>query len=304
MALPFRSASAWFCVLLVTCMGSAPAFAQNDFSKVQIKTTNLAPGTYMLEGGGGNIGVSVGEDGVIVIDDQFAPLSDKIKFAIAQITDKPVLFLINTHWHGDHTGGNENFAKDGAWIVAQDNVRTRMSAEQFNKTFNRTTPPSPEKALPVVTFSQNIDFHLNGQDIHVFHVENAHTDGDAIVQFQDRNVVHMGDCFWNGIYPIIDVSSGGSLRGMIRAVSDALLLVDGTTKIVPGHGPLGSREDLRAFRDMLMEVERRVQPMVAAGQSVDEIVRARPLADLDQNGAAVREAGDGSSRLVVEDLSR
>jgi cyclase len=303
MALPLRSAIALSCTMLLTCIAPIPAFAQNDFSKVQIKATSLAPGTYMLEGAGGNIGVSVGEDGVIVIDDQFAPLSDKIKFAIAQITDKPVLFLINTHWHGDHTGGNENFAKDGAWIVAQDNVRTRMSAEQFNKTFNRTTPPSPEKALPVVTFSQNIDFHLNGQDIHVFHVENAHTDGDAIVQFKDRNVVHMGDCFWNGIYPIIDVSSGGSLRGMIRAVSDALLLVDGTTKIIPGHGPLGNREDLRAFRDMLMEVERRVQPMVAAGQSVDDIVRARPLADLDPKwGGAVKP--ETFLQLVVEDLSR
>jgi glyoxylase-like metal-dependent hydrolase (beta-lactamase superfamily II) len=290
------------CVLAASTM-APPALAQIDFDKIQIKSASLADGIYMLEGAGGNVGVSVGEDGVIVIDDKYAQLSDKILFAVREISDQPIRFVINTHWHGDHTSGNENFAKGGAWIVAHDNVRTRMSAEQFNRLFNRSTPPSPEGARPVVTFSDNMNFHLNGQDIHVFHVENAHTDGDAIVHFENRNVIHMGDCFWNGTYPLIDVGAGGSIRGMIRAANAALLLADGGTKIIPGHGAVGGREELRAFRDMLVEVEKRIQALVIAGQTPDQIAQAKPLADLDAQWAGGFMTPERFLQVVVDDLT-
>jgi glyoxylase-like metal-dependent hydrolase (beta-lactamase superfamily II) len=290
-------------LLLAVCC-SAPAFAQSNLDKVTIQSTRLAEGVYMLEGAGGNIGASVGEDGVILIDDQFAPLTDKIVFAVRQVTDRPVRFVINTHWHGDHTGGNENFANRGAWIVAHDNVRTRMSSEQFNRIWKQAIPASPRGALPVVTFSDNMNFHVNGQDIHVFHVEKAHTDGDAIVHFENRNVIHMGDCFWNGYYPLIDVGAGGSVRGMIRAASAGLLLADGTTKIIPGHGAVGNREDLRAFRDMLIEVEKRIQALVIEGKTADEIARARPLADLDPKWGSGFMKPDMFLQVVVDDLTR
>ncbi len=302
--MPFRALFRRLMPVAALALCAAPAYAQSDFDKVQIKTTPLAEGVYMLEGAGGNIGVSVGADGVILIDDQFAPLSAKIQAAVKKLGDQPVRFVINTHWHGDHTGGNENFARSGAWIIAQDNVRTRMSEDQFNRLLDRKTPASPADALPVITFSDNMNFHLNDQDIHVFHVEHAHTDGDVIVHFENRNVIHMGDCFWNGGYPLIDVSAGGSLHGMIRAAESGLLLADGTTKIVPGHGPLGNREDLRAFRDMLAEVERRIQPLVVAGETLDQIVKDRPLADLDAKWGGAFLTPERFLQEVVDDLSR
>jgi glyoxylase-like metal-dependent hydrolase (beta-lactamase superfamily II) len=283
---------------------AAPAFAQTDFDKVQIKATSLAEGVHMLEGAGGNIGVSVGEDGVILIDDQYAPLSDKILFAVRQISEQPIRFVLNTHFHGDHTGGNETFGKGGAWIVAHDNVRTRMSADQFHRLWQRTVPASPAGTWPVVTFSDNLSFHLNGQDIHVFHVENAHTDGDVIVHFQNRNVIHMGDCFFNGRYPLIDVGAGGSIRGMIRAANAALLLADGGTKIIPGHGAVGGREDLRAFRDMLVEAEKRIQALVVAGQTADQIAQAKPLADFDATWGGGFMTPERFLQVVVDDLTR
>jgi len=283
---------------------AVPALAQTDFGKVRVKSTELAPGVHVLEGAGGNVGVSAGEDGLILIDDQYAPLTDKILFAVRQFSDQPIRFVINTHFHGDHTGGNEHLGGQGAWIVAHDNVRTRMSAEQFSRLFNRKTPPGPEGGWPVVTFSDNMNFHLNGHEIHVFHVENAHTDGDAIVHFRNRNVIHMGDCFWNGNYPLIDVGSGGSIRGLIRAADAVLLLADGATRIVPGHGAVGGREELRAYRDMLVEVESRIQPLVTAGQTVDEIARAKPLADLDAKwGGGSFMTPERFLQAVVDDLA-
>lgn len=290
--------------VLVALALAAPALAQTDFGKVQIRATELAPGVHALEGAGGTIGVSAGEDGVILIDDQYAPLTDKILFAVRQISDQPIRFVINTHFHGDHTGGNENFGGMGAWLVAHDNVRTRMSTEQFNRLFNRRTPPSPAGAWPVVTFSDNMQFFLNDHEIHVFHVENAHTDGDAIVHFRNRNVIHMGDCFWNGNYPFIDVGAGGSLRGLIRAADAALLLADGSTKIVPGHGAVGGRAELRAYRDMLAEALSRIEPLVVAGQTADEIARAKPMAEFDATWGGGFIDPDRFVQSVVDDLSR
>lgn len=257
------------------------AFAQVDWSKIEVTSMELAPGVHAINGAGGTIGVSVGEDGVMLIDDQFAQISDKIKFALAQITEQPVVFVLNTHWHGDHTSGNEVFAGDGAWIMAHDNVRTRMGTEQARPLFDRTEPAKPEAAWPVITFASDVRFHINDQDIHVFHVENAHTDGDVIVHFENRNVIHAGDVVWNGRYPIIDVDTGGNVRGMLRAANRILLLVDGGTKIVSGHGEVGNREDLRAFRDMLQEAIRRVEPLVAQGMTMQQAVDAKPMADYD-----------------------
>ena len=256
------------------------AHAQRDFSDVEIITTEVADGIYMLEGAGGNIGLSVGEDGAFVIDDQFAPLSEKIMAAIEAVTDKPVEFVVNTHWHGDHTGGNEAFGKSGAHIVAHDNVRKRLK-EGLTRASGRTTPPAPEAALPVVTFSHNLSFHWNGEHIKAWHPDNAHTDGDAIIFFKTANVVHMGDVFFNGGYPFIDLESGGDLNGYIKTHEQVLQKVDDETKIIPGHGPLATKADLERTTDMLKLVRSRIQSMIDDGKNLDAILAGDPLADLN-----------------------
>ncbi len=195
---------------------------QDDMSDVQIQTTQLTDNIYVLFGAGGNIGLSVGEDGAFLIDDQFAPLSEKITEAIATVTDKPVRFLLNTHYHFDHTGGNENFGESGTIIVAHKNVYERMTTEQVISFFDTTIPPAPEAALPVITFTDEMTFHWNDDDINIFHADVAHTDGDSIVYFPKANVVHMGDLFFNGMYPFIDIDAKGSLTGIIAGVARAL----------------------------------------------------------------------------------
>jgi cyclase len=260
---------------------SANASAQQDFSKVEIQPTKVAEGVYMLTGAGGNIGLAVGEDAVFLIDDQFAPLTEKIRAAIAAITDKPVRFIVNTHWHFDHTGGNENFGQAGVLIVAHENVRKRMSSEQFIKDLDMKFPPSPKAALPVITFTDAATFHLNGDDIAAVHVPPAHTDGDSLVHFRKANVIHMGDTFFNGFYPFFDMSSGGSLDGMIAVAERALSMSDASTKIIPGHGPLGDRKALESYLTMLKTARERVKKLVDAGKTADEAVAAKPLADLD-----------------------
>ena len=267
--------------LFASACGSVVA-QDRDFSDVEIKPVKVTENIYMLMGSGGNIGLAVGNDGTFMIDDQFAPLTEKILAAIKEITDKPVKFLINTHWHGDHVGGNENINGEGALLVAHENVRVRMSTEQFMKAFERTVPPSPEAALPEITFTNSMTFHFNGGDIHVFHVKNAHTDGDAIIHFRNQNVIHMGDTFFNGMYPFIDVSSGGSLRGMISAADKLLKIANDETKIIPGHGPLSNISELREYRDMLVIVHQTILPMVRQQKSREEIILAKPTADLDE----------------------
>lgn len=261
----------------------APTRAQDtDFSKVEITSAKLGEGLYVLFGNGGNIGVSAGKDGVFIVDDQYAPLTAKIRAALEKISDKPVRFVLNTHWHGDHTGGNENMAGSGALIVAHENVRRRMSVEQFIEAFNRKVPASPEAALPIVTYTEAVTFHLNGDDIECFHVAPAHTDTDSVVVFKKGNVVHMGDLFFNGFYPFIDLSTGGSLEGVLAAADRVLPLVNDTTQIIPGHGPVGKKADLKAYRDMLAAVRDRVKPLVAAGKTLAEVQAAKPLASLDE----------------------
>ncbi|MCP4249053.1 MAG: MBL fold metallo-hydrolase, partial [bacterium] len=220
-------------IIVAIAAGTAPAGAQ-DLEDVEIETTKVAENLYMLVGAGGNIGLSVGPDGAFLIDDQFAPLTEKITAAIKAVTEAPIRFVVNTHWHFDHTGGNENLGKAGAVIVAHENVRRRMSTEQFIAAFDRRVPASPPGALPVITFADAVTFHLNGDELHVFHVAPAHTDGDSIVHFRKANVLHLGDTFFDGMYPFIDVSAGGSIAGMIEAVDRALKLCDDKTKIIPG----------------------------------------------------------------------
>lgn len=268
--------------LLVGCGDVSEDTSGQDFSQVQIKATEVSEGIYMLEGSGGNLGLSVGEDGVFLIDDQFAPLTEKILTAIANITDDDVRFLVNTHWHGDHTGGNENLGKAGAVIVAHDNVRARMSAEQFREVFDQRIPASPAAALPVVTFPDKVTFHWNKERIVVMHVENAHTDGDSIVHFSNADVFHLGDVFFNGFYPFIDVSSNGSLEGYIRAVESVVMRASEDTVIIPGHGPLADADDLRAYLEVLRTARERIQSMIDDGMSEDEVVAALPMADYDE----------------------
>jgi cyclase len=261
---------------------AASASAQDqDFSKVEVKTVPVAGSVSMLQGSGGNIGVLVGPDGVLLVDDEFAPLVPKIRAAVAQLSPKPIRFVVNTHWHGDHTGGNALLGTDGAVIVAQDNVRKRLSTEQFGAFSKKSIPASPAVALPIVTFTEGLAFHLDGEDIEVFHVVPAHTDGDSIIWFHKANVVHMGDNFFNGLYPFIDTGSGGSIDGMVTAVGLVLGRIDDQTKVIPGHGPLGSKADLKKFHDMLATIRDRIKKAIQQGKTQDQVVASKPSADFD-----------------------
>lgn len=266
------------CLFLLT--GLVAVSAQSSMEEVQIQTVQVRDHIYMLQGRGGNIGLCTGSDGTFLVDDQFAPLSEKIQKAIAAVTRNPVRFLINTHWHGDHTGGNENFGQAGALIVAHHNVRKRLNPREFQELMGRSQQ-APEAALPVVTFSAVLNFYWNDEKIKVFHMPSAHTDGDAVIHFTKANVVHMGDLFFNGRYPFIDVDSGGSIQGAIRAAEKVLSLANSTTRIIPGHGALAGAQDLRSYRDMLVTVRDRVQVLINDGKSEEEVLASHPTADLD-----------------------
>ncbi len=265
---------------IALAFASAAASAQN-FDKVQIKTEKLSDTSYMLTGAGGNLGLSVGEDAVFLVDDQYAPMSAKIRAAVAAISKKPVKFVVNTHWHDDHTGGNEALGKSDTVIVAHENVRKRMSTGQLIEFLGNNVKPSPKAALPVVTFTRDVNFHLNGEEISVVHVPSAHTDGDAFVHFKKDNLVHMGDLFFNKLYPFIDTSSGGRVEGVIAAVDQVLALSNEATRFIPGHGPLASRADLQAYRAMLETISGRIRTMAAEGKSLEQVQAAKPTADFD-----------------------
>jgi len=279
----------------------AAALAQTDWDKIEIQTSKVADGIYMLQGAGGNIGLSVGADGAFVIDDQYAPLSDKIMAAIRDVTNQAVEFGLTTHYHGDHSGGNEAFGKAGAHIVAHDNVRKRLA--EGGVTWNGTErAPSPADALPIITFSDAMSFHWNGQDIRVWHLNAAHTDGDAVVYFKTANVVHMGDLFFNGGYPFVDVSSGGNLTGYMAFYDSVLRKVDDNVKIIPGHGALSTKADLVAYLDMLNEVRKRVEAQIEAGLSEDDAVAADPLSDLNEKWGGGFINGERMVRAAYQSL--
>jgi glyoxylase-like metal-dependent hydrolase (beta-lactamase superfamily II) len=254
---------------LIISISATRAFAQ-DFSKVEIKVTKVAGNVYMLEGAGGNIGVSAGPDGILIVDDQFAPLADKIKAALKTLGDGKLKFVLNTHYHGDHTGSNVVFGPD-APIIAQTNVRQRLSTEQKSKFFNRTTPPSPKEALPVITFDQAVSVFFNGEEIKVIHFPHGHTDGDSVIFFTGSNVVHMGDDFFAGRFPVVDLEAGGDVEGMTRNVGEIISKLPPGVKIIPGHGPLSDVEGLRAFHRMLVETTDIVRKRMAAGKSLEQI---------------------------------
>jgi cyclase len=254
--------------------------AQGD--NVAINTTKLSNNTYMLKGSGGNIIVSVGQDGVFMVDDQFAPLTEKIKEAISNITDQPVKFVINTHWHSDHTGGNENFGELGAVIISHDNVRERLSTEQFSEFFNRTVAPLPEKGLPIITFSDNMTLFQNGDEIRIIHVDNGHTDGDSIVYFTKNNVIHVGDDFNDKTYPLIDISSGGSIDGLISSLQTISSLIDDETKVVSGHSDISNKTKVNALITMLKDVRQNVSQLIQNGDSLEEIIASQPTSKYDE----------------------
>ncbi len=264
-------------LMLLSATGQA-----QSMEEVEIGVSPVAEGVYALTGRGGNIGLVVTEDGAFLIDDQYAPLTDRILAAVRSVTDQPVKFVLNTHWHGDHTGGNENLAGQGTLVVAHDNVRERMSSEQVSEFFGRTTPPSVDGALPVMTFDSTVTFHLGDQTVHAFHVPHAHTDGDSVVHLPDANVIHTGDIVFYGLYPFVDVDSGGSLAGVIAAVERIADLADDKTVIIAGHGPVIDREQLLGYHDMLKTVHERLTDAIAQGQSLDDIKAAGITAEYDE----------------------
>ena len=281
MTFPELSLSSSKIAVMATVMLSmaSPACAQRDFDDVEIKAKEVAPGVAVLIGAGGNIGVSYGEDGTILIDDQFAPLTAKIQQAVLDLEATPVKFLINTHWHGDHTGGNENLGNAGAIIMAHDNVRVRMM--RGRSVAGREVPPASKAALPVVTFAGGIKLHLNGEEVRVIHVDPAHTDGDSIIYWTKSNVIHMGDVFFHKIsLPFVDLNSGGDVRGVVAAADAALALADEDTKIIPGHGPMASKADLLAYRNMISGIIDKVEAAMKDGKPLDEI-KAMKLANIE-----------------------
>ncbi len=273
-----------------------------DFDKVVIKTTDLGKRTYVLEGEGGNITVAVADDGVIMVDSQFAPLHDKIKAAIAALTKQPIRYLVITHFHRDHTGGNEAFGKDGATIVAHESVKTHLASGTRNGLTGNMVPPAPAIALPKETYKETMTVRLQGRSAELKHPADVHTDGDTYIYFADANVLVTGDIVFFGRYPNIDFLYGGSIDGMIRGVDELLKFAKDDTKIVPGHGPVGTKAMMRDYRQMLMEARDRIQKLKAAGKTEDEVVAAKPNADYDAKFGLDPRATGNFVRVVYRSL--
>jgi cyclase len=254
---------------IILCAGSLQAFAQ-DFSKVEIKTIKVAGNVYMLQGAGGKIGVSVGPDGILIVDDQYAPLADRIKAALKNLGDGKLKFILNTHYHGDHTGGNPVFGPD-APIISQTNARKRLTAEQTSKFFGWKFPPMAKEGLPVITFDQSVSVFFNGEEIKVIHFPHGHTDGDSVVFFHGSNVVHMGDDFFNSRFPVVDLENGGDVEGMTKNVGDIVSKLPADVKIIPGHGALSDLAGLRTFHRMLVETTEIVRKKMKAHKTLAQI---------------------------------
>ncbi len=289
-------------IFLLSLILTSTAFAQGDYDDVEIEATDLGAGIHMLKGAGGNLGVCVGEDGVFLIDDQFAPLSEKIMAAIAELSDQHPQFVFNTHWHGDHTGGNENFGEAGSMLVSHANVRRRLSTEQFTAYWDRTTPASPDGALPVVTFTDSLSFFYNDQEIVIFHVPAAHTDGDGVVYFPKANVIHSGDVVFYTLYPYIDVSAGGSIDGVIAGTRTIIAMCDDETQIIPGHGPLVNKANLVEYLAMLEDVRGTVAREMKAGKDLAAIQAAKPAAAYDADWGVKWLTSDQFVEMVFDSL--
>ena len=249
---------------------------------VEFTSFQLSDTVYMLTGSGGNVGISTGEDGVFIIDDQVKPVTAGLLKAIGKISNKPIRFVINTHYHADHTGGNEAIGRSGTVIISHDNIRKRMTTEQVSIFMGKTTPPSPREALPVVTFNDRMSLHLNGEPATAYYVANGHTDGDSIIHFPASNVIHMGDMYFNGLYPYVDLDAGGSIQGMVNAADLALSMADENTRIIPGHGPLAMTEDLKNYQDFLIKASANVQQLIDQGMNLQQIIAANPTKEWDE----------------------
>jgi len=267
-------------ILAVLLATTGSVFAQEK--KVEFSTFQLSDTIYMLRGRGGNVGISTGEDCLYIIDDQVRPVTTQLLQAIRKISNKPIRFVINTHYHADHTGGNETIGKAGALIISHDNIRTRMSTEQVSIFMKNTTPPYAKEALPVVTFNDQMSLHFNSESATAYHVAHGHTDGDSIIHFPASNVIHMGDMYFNTLYPYVDLDAGGSIQGMVHAADLALSLADDSTRIIPGHGPLAITEDLRTYRDYLIKASANVQALIDEDKNLQEIIAAEPTAEWDE----------------------
>ena len=265
---------------------AAPASAQRNFDDVEIKAENVAPGVAVLFGTGGNIGVSHGEDATVIIDDQFAPLTAKIEAAVASLGAQPIKYVVNTHWHFDHTGGNENFGKAGATIFAHDNVRVRMA--EGGTVVGNQTPPAAKEALPIVTYGQGMRIHLNGDTMNMMFLGGGHTDGDSVVMWQEANVIHMGDLYITiQSFPFVDRSSGGNVYNLMKTLDLVIAMIDDETKVIPGHGAMSNKAELADYRAMIGEAVSRVEALREAGSTLEEAVAAKPLASLNREGGFI-----------------
>jgi len=267
-----------FIAILFTSINSLSA----QEKPVEFITFQLSDTVYMLKGRGGNVGISTGEDGLYIVDDQLRPITSQLLAAIRKVSNKPIRFVINTHYHADHVGGNEALGETGTVVIAHDNIRKRMTTEQVSIFRQETTPPYPKGALPVLTFNDRMSLHLNGETATAYYVASGHTDGDSIIHFPVSNVIHMGDMFFNGLYPYVDLDAGGSMQGLIEAADLALSMADESTRIIPGHGPLGMTEDLKNYRDYLVEASTNVQELIDKDRTLEQIIAAKPTSEWDE----------------------
>ena len=300
---PYSTLSSFALLALLTSAGAATLRAQT-LDTVRIRTTDLGGSVYLLHGAGGNVGVFAGSSAVLLVDAQFAPLADRILAAVGELTDAPVRYVINTHWHPDHVGGNAPMARVGATLISQAGTARRMAAPQYTEFFGRTTPAATDHARPAVTFVDSISIRVDGETITAFHVDSAHTDGDAVVRFARANVVQMGDLYFSAQYPFIDLSSGGTVEGMIRAADAVLALSDTATRVIPGHGPVATRAQLAAYRAMLAGVRDSVARLVAGGAGLDAVVAARPAKAFDAAWGNGWMKSDQFIRIVYQDQVR
>ena len=269
-------------LLLIAILFASISTTTAQDQKVEFTSFQLSDTIYMLRGRGGNVGISTGEDGLYIIDDQVKPITDQLLQAIHKISDKPIRFVINTHYHADHTGGNETIGGSGTVIIAHDNIRKRMTSEQVSIFMNSTTAPYAKDALPVLTFNDRMSLHLNGESATAYYVANGHTDGDSIIHFPVSNVIHMGDMYFNGLYPYVDLDAGGSIHGVIEAADLALSLANESTRIIPGHGPLAMVDDLRVYRDFLVDATGNIQALIDQDMSLPKIIEAKPTLEWDE----------------------